>query len=124
MNDRCELHIPLSYDAYDESSIVPTSVWGFDCEGIYCGDEISDWFSKALNIPNLMLLRFSRDCVRKTDQRYAPNGQVFFIMYRCIYHMYSMFSIACSDVYSMLVYRMPFLMATLSSSCPSCRLKR
>ena len=77
MSGRDELHIPLSYDAYDENSIVPTSVWGFDCEGVYCGDEISDWFSKALSIPNLMLLRFSRECVRKTDERYAPNGQVY-----------------------------------------------
>ena len=76
MKDHDELHIPLSYEAYDENSTILVSVWGDYCEGVYCGDETSDWFSKALNIPNLKLLRFSKSYIRKTDQQYAPNGQV------------------------------------------------
>ena len=81
MKDRDELHIPLSYDAYDESCTISVSVWGDNCEGVYCGDEISDWFSKALNMPNLKLLRFSKSYIRKTEQQYAPNGQVYLDSY-------------------------------------------
>lgn len=64
-----------------ETLVVPTdptsgnvcnvTVWGDACEAL---EVDSEWFSAYLKSPDMRLVRFKDDFVRKTDRKYAPEG--------------------------------------------------
>lgn len=54
------------------------NVWGEIIDAVDMGDKIGSWLSLFLESPGLILVRMARDFVRKTDPRYAPEGQTSF----------------------------------------------
>jgi uncharacterized protein YcbX len=55
------------------------TVWGDVCQGVEAlGEKDCDWFERYLNAPGVRLVRMKEDCVRRTEEQYAPNGQTGF----------------------------------------------
>lgn len=59
--------------------LIDVSVWGDPCTATEAiGDEGNQWFSEYLETPGLRFVRMHNECVRKTDPKFAPEGQVAF----------------------------------------------
>lgn len=67
------LTIPLSPSP--SMGEIDVTVWGDTCKATIVEDK---WFSTYLNTPGLRLVRMKDDFVRKTDSKYAPEGQTGF----------------------------------------------
>ena len=74
------LTVPTVYPANAaELPQVAVTVWGDECQAIeVIGTKGSEWFCRYLQVPGLRFVRMKDDCVRKTDAKYAPNGQSSF----------------------------------------------
>lgn len=72
--------MPTVYPANaDTLQQLAVTVWGDTCQAIeVIGPKGSEWFSKFLQIPGVHFVRMKDDWVRKTDAKYAPNGQSSF----------------------------------------------
>lgn len=62
----------------DKNNLVRVQVWGDACEGEDMGEEVNNWLTQFLAMPKLRLLRFYDGFTRKTDSKYAPDGQTAF----------------------------------------------
>lgn len=73
------LTIPLDGPKNGISEAIRVTVWGDECSANEAfGEEGNRWFQEYLGVPSLRLVRMSDDCVRKTDENYAPESQVAF----------------------------------------------
>jgi uncharacterized protein YcbX len=55
------------------------TVWGDVCQAVEAlGAENADWLERYLNTPGVRLVRMKEDYVRRTEAKYAPNGQTGF----------------------------------------------
>lgn len=73
------LTIPLNDSKNGASEAIKVTVWGDECIANEAfGDKGNRWFQECLGTPNLRLVRMSDDCVRKTDEKFAPESQVAF----------------------------------------------
>lgn len=73
------LTIPLDGSKNEVSEAIRVTVWGDECIANEAfGEEGNRWFQKCLDTPSLRLVRMSDDCVRKTDEKFAPESQVAF----------------------------------------------
>jgi len=52
------------------SSSINVTVWGDQCQGLECGDEVANWLSEFLTV-KCQLVYFAEDEIRQVDQTFA-----------------------------------------------------
>ena len=70
------LYIPLQEPKVNE--ILSVNVWGDEIEGTEVHEDASKWFNDFLGTKGFKFVRKSDQFVRRTDPKYAPNGQSAF----------------------------------------------
>ena len=72
------LLVPIAYPT-GKLETIDVTVWGDECQGVEAlGSEGNQWFSTYLKTSGVKFVRMKDTCVRKTDEKYAPDGQTSF----------------------------------------------